>query len=294
MKYKTKEWYIAMQRSGLHVSFKSSERAATFSEEYFKELYAAAEEDRIEFMEKVSKRSEERRPEHEAPFEVPLTRVDGSPTTTEEQEFVLALREALAEAERNAPPIVVDVEAEKAFVRNQYEHRLRYLEYHLPEAIKTKVADMRVLALYYAAPEVLDEIKAFSKANNQAVDSAFEAYRAEFDQNFPVRKPPFYRRFNLHDDKVLSLRQEGKDLLLLLNTTFWQRLCRFVDGELISCDGHIEGALWLYDEIYPLEDERYEIHGLLHQHSDLLTADCMIYVVIRCRDVQISGVQAQT
>ena len=40
MKYCTKEWYLTMQHTSMHLLLKPSERAAEFSEEYFQELYA--------------------------------------------------------------------------------------------------------------------------------------------------------------------------------------------------------------------------------------------------------------
>ena len=118
MKYCTKEWYLTMQHTSMHLLLKPSERAAEFSEEYFQELYAAKEQERIDFTERASKIDTEELASR-ITGEAPLTRIDGSPTTPEEQEFAVAFQKAIAASLRNSPPMKVDIEKEKEFVRNQ-------------------------------------------------------------------------------------------------------------------------------------------------------------------------------
>lgn len=47
MKYMTKEWYESMKKAGIPFSFQVSKKAQTFSEAYFKELYAQEEKEFI-------------------------------------------------------------------------------------------------------------------------------------------------------------------------------------------------------------------------------------------------------
>lgn len=48
MKFPTKEWYQAMQRSIWHVGLQASKEAETYSEEYFRRLYQAEEQEMLD------------------------------------------------------------------------------------------------------------------------------------------------------------------------------------------------------------------------------------------------------
>ena len=182
----------------------------------------------------------------------------------------------------------VDIEKEKEFVRNQYQWNLQRLEQSLPSSIKAKVADLRVLALDHTTQEVIDEITACCKANRAAVETASNAYDREFIRNFAQGLPDSFKGFGWHDDTVLSIRKDHQDLVISFASTFTNFFCRFMDAEIISCDGAAEGAVWLYDEIYPIEGG-YEIQALLEAADGRpLSKDTLVEITIHCRDVEIS------
>lgn len=287
MKYATKEWYIAMQNTALHLLLQPTEKAAVYSETFFQELYEQRVQERLELMERVSKIDcEELASRFEnAPSAVHL---DGTPITPEEDKIAQNMSAFLAKDMRSTPSIVFDPEKERRVVQEQYLFNLHKLQLRLPESIKAKVADLRVLALNYATAEVIQEITTFCNTNNEFIESASAAYRAEFQRNFGNAAPAFYWSLNFHDDTVTALLKKGQDIYMHFDEH--DVPCCFQDAEVILCDGTLEGAIWLYEEIFPLDDGRFEIHILLLAFSDLLTpitADSLIYLTIRCRDVKI-------
>lgn len=285
MKYFTKEWFHSLQYTNLHLRLKPSGRAAMFSEEYFQELYALHVQERLEQMKRVSEVDVEAlAARFRAPDAAPM-RLDGKPLTEQEERKFGALNLALAEALLEAPQIQFDPEKEHQFAHNRYLFDLRRFERSLPAEIRDRVADMRVLALRYAAPEVIEAIREYCEANERAVHAAIDAYREELNHNFSDGKPPFYADFDLHDCRVTSMRQDGRDVCMV----FEDCACRFRDAEIIRCDAPLEGAYWLYDEIYPLENGGYEIHALLQQLSeDVFPNEQLVEFIVRCCDAEIN------
>lgn len=283
MKYFTKEW--ALKRTDLHLLLKPSHRAAVFSEEYFQELYALHVQERLEMMKRVSEVDVEALAERFRSPDAAPVRLDGEPLTQQERQEFGDIHVAFAEALLEAPRIQFDPEKERQFAHNHYLFDLRRLERDLPDEIKARVADMRVLALGYATPEVIQAIREYCEANERAVNAAYDAYREEFNRNFGAGRPAFLQDFHWHDDKVLSVHREDGDICLDFD---WGCTCRFMEAEFIQCDDPLENAYWEYDEIYPLEGGGYEIHALLYRAPDAQWQEgTRVDFIIRCRDVKI-------
>ena len=280
MKYCTKEWFDAMQCIYLHSGLKADERAGTYSEAYFQELYAQNIQERLDFMQGVS---EVDLKELAAKFtecatsETPLARVDGGEISPDEQELVRKIGLSIADSLLDAQPFVFDPEAEAQIAHDIYLHDLQRLESSLPDEILSKVADIRVLALGYATCEIIDDIKNFCKATETAVRTASDEYTEEFNHNFGDAPPRFHTDYDFHDYKVISFQTEGEDILLKLDGYS----CRFLNAEITGPDVPLEGAYWLYDAVYPTAGG-FEFLILMQKDESILEIN------ILCRDVQIS------
>lgn len=265
MKYFTKQWYQTNQCTGMHVLLESSDRAAIFSEEYFRELYELRVQERIETMQRVQAVDMKALAAAFADESARPTHVDGSPVSEQDAEFVDAFRTSLIESLQEAPPFVFDPEEERKTVHLQYLSMLEHLERCLPKETRAKVADLRVLALNHATQEIIDEIAAFSQSCSAIVNRAYDLYRQDYKNNFSDEKPAFFREFDLHDARILSVRREDRDLVFTFKENFFWR---FRDAEFILCEEPIEQCYWLIDEIYPTENGGYELHAMLEEISE--------------------------
>jgi len=287
MKYFTKQWYRTNQCTGMHLLLEASDRAASFSEEYFQELYALRVQERLETMQRVQAVDRLALAAELADDSAVPTHADGSPITREEAEGIEEFRAAIIRGLQEAPPFVFDPEAERQIAHNQYLHELKHLRTCLPEEIRRKVADLRVLALRHATREIIDEIAAFSKSCSERVHSAYDLFRQDFKNNFPDEMPAFYRKFHLDDERLLSVQHEGSDILLIFED---QLTWRFRDAEFILHDESIEQCCWLMDEIYPAPGGAYEIHALLEEITEDSEAIPREFI-LRCRDAEIIAPQ---
>ena len=262
MKYFTKEWYKAMQCTSLHLLLRPMDEASTFSEELFQRLYAQQEQEYLNLMRRVSEVNLE---ELAAKFETgaPAARLDGSPVTEEEQKIGEQIQKVFAKALREAEPTKVDFELEMRKFHARFLSQLQAFEQKLPAHIREKIADIRLLPLRAATPEIIVEISAFCEANDAKVKAAIDAYRSEYKAAFGDDEPEFCKKMYWHDAEVTALRRNESDVILELG-----RNCRgrFRDTEIIKCDEDLTGAIWLYDEVYPVNGG-YEIHALLYKCS---------------------------
>ena len=285
MKYFTKELY--RNPTHLHVSLKPSDRAAEFSEEYFQELYERHVQKRLDMMKRVSEADPKELAERILLSATPSVRVVGTPITKQVRQKVKDIQSSLVQALRKAPPIQFDPQIERQFAHNQYLFDLRTYQCNLPAEILNNVADVRVLALEHAVPEVIDAIRNYCEANKKKIATAAEAYKQEFKRNFAGGIPGFLEKFQWHDAKVVAVRYEGGDIWLDFN---WEESCRFIGAEFVECDEPLANAYWMDNEIYPLENGGYEIHVLLYQPpAGIWVEGKHIGFIIRCRDVEIHG-----
>lgn len=261
----TKEWYETMQKTGFHLLLNVSEEAEMFSEEYFERLYRMKENEYLQLQEEVSKvKFEDIFPE-EFNF-VPLSGESLEPAELEEaKRHYFEIREQARLNYLNRPAF--DPEQEKVKFREKLEFKIQHLEKMLPQEILQKVADIRVLALDYASDEVKKALTEYSESNRKAIEATQKAYWEEYKKIFKDEEPSFISNFKFHDCKVVSCLQKGEDTVITLdNTGGFTNIKEIILKNCIiqKLDAPLEGAWWLYDEIYKT-DEGYEIHVLLEK-----------------------------
>ncbi len=269
MKYFTKEWYETMQKTDLHLLLKVSSKADTFSERYFHEIYQQEESKWIQLQQEVASIQFE----DLYPGELDLNQPYEDSVPSEEQRIlhqkvVETIERARAHLASRKP---FDARQEKKNFRKTFRQSIAHLKQYLPSDILEMVADIRVLALDHAAPNVKRKITAYCRENRKAVDKAAKMYRAETKKNFAHRIPAFMKFVTLHDCRIRSSQKRGKDRIITLdNSGGFTSIDRIVlkNCTVIKQDQRISGAWWLYDEIYPTKTG-YELHALL-QKDDLI------------------------
>lgn len=263
MRYCTKELYWVMQKTYFHILLKVKKKAETFSEDFYRELYAKKLAERLEIAKGCS--------------EVKADRIIVEWNYENKEDFERALREY--------KPPVFDPEQTKRQFAAQHRSTIKLLRESLPKDILDKTADVRVLALDTASAEVKRLITAFCKENERILHRAFrELDKAEKRDFGSEENMPEFCRESLHDCTVTSCRMKGKDLVLDIDYSggFTNAVkVIFKNAEVVEREGRLGGAVWIRDEVYKCE-RGLEIHALLWKNSGDLR-----YLTVRCKDAII-------
>ncbi len=264
MIYMTKEWYNTMQKTSFHLMLKTTKKAESFSEDYFKKLYMKEEGIWLQLQEDVSNVNIEDIFSEEFYMES----LDGNPIDTDEfeeaKEMYFKMREQIISEHKNNPP-VFDIEQQKKIFKKSFQCNLKLLKENLPTDILDEVADIRVLALNRASADIRRKITIFCKKNDKSCRNAMDTYWKNYKRTFRRYEPAFAEQFNFHDCRIISSRQEGNDFIIKLDNsggfTSIKKII-FKDCIILKQDSILKNVWWLYDEIYKT-DNGYEIHALL-------------------------------
>lgn len=143
--------------------------------------------------------------------------------------------------------------------------RMEQLRSSLPDYILDDIADLRILALGEAAPDIKDRLDELAEENRDEVEDTMSELAEEIKRAFNGRTPDIVRQLNLHDCRVTNIEWDGEELVLDLdNTSGFTNICRvsFNKIALLQLDGPLTDAYFVALEIYPHE-AGYEIHALL-------------------------------
>lgn len=259
MKYMTKEWYETIQK--IHFSLNISERAETYSEEYFRELY---DKDETRWVEKEAAAHKINDVELLFP-EDPIRITDYirlNPKQYEKYKIDYYEKRENYIKSKNEP---FNPEHEKAKYKARLEEGINYFKSKLPEYILKKVADIRVLTLHYVSAEVMTEIRQYCENNETWTTRKREEYLQEYKKTFGDDPPPFIHYFGFHDCKILSFYEQGNDLVIEKDNSVWNIQIDkviFKNCTVIEKEGSLIGARWINTEIYRA-GHGYEIHFLL-------------------------------
>lgn len=262
MRYCTKDWYWTAQKTSLHLSLKVNKKAETFSEKFYRELYAKKLAERIALDKDYS----------DVTFEEVFDETDFEDKAAYER------------ARREYVPPAFDLEQTKRNFASWQRRDINYLRRVLPKEILDKTADIRVLALDVASAEVKRLITAFCKENERKVQRAFkELERAEIRAFGGKENLPAFCRESLHDCTITSCRTKGKNLVLDIdNSGGFTNAVKviFKNAEIVEREGRLAGTDWLYSEVYKCK-RGLEIHAMLWRYGELR------YLTVRCAEAVI-------
>ena len=279
MKHLTKEWYEMMQRTSLHLLLKPLEEARSFSEELFQQLYAQKEQEHLDY-EKLVHDIDILDLADELAY-ASVQNADGTPLTEEEYEDI---QENFAQALRESPERSFDPEIAKAKYHERYLASLENVQRKLPDEIKQKIADLRVFALSGAAPEIIEEVAAYSKSCDEFVDRTLKEVGEREKAFFADNRPAFFDHYYIHDHKIKSSYFSEKDFVL---EPFYKHNCTFTfkNAEILAQERELDNSYMLYDEIYPTETG-YEFHFLLYFYEDGTSE--LFELTLRCSNLEIT------
>ena len=159
----------------------------------------------------------------------------------------------------------------KAAFRREHLEQVERLRRALPREILEQAADLRVLALDAATPEIIAAVTRWCEDNRRRAEAVMEAYQTWADQVRPLVGPEIQDGFSFHDSQVTAVERSDGRLTLFLEPGGYSevRQVDFLRPRILENDGDLEGACWLYGEVHPAEGGN-EYHSLLWKEGRTL------------------------
>lgn len=231
MKYFTKEWYKACQKSGMNLLLNASKEADIYSDEYFNRLY---NEKCTEYVK------------------------------LEKDVFKIKNKVKNLHGDKHLRVKKFDLEKTKKNFNKIFKAQVKRLKENLPKEILLLVPDIRVLALGETSDKALKCINEFAKINKTFVESTLKEYDKYYKENVDKFLPSI-KELDMHDCHVVSTCIEDKDFIINLNNSGgFTNIAKIVfkDYNIFKQEDNINEAWWLYDEIY-FKENKYELQILL-------------------------------
>ena len=281
MKYLTEKWYQTMQESDISTLWRADRRAENFSEEWFRAVYQAKEKEWLklrrelaemtfdEFFNSVTAGMEELTPEEKE----------------EEMVNLFAPYDNLEELRRNFEESQepYDEENERKLFRSNWRQAISHLKKVLPPEILDKVADIRVLALDKASPEVKAAVRKIDHKNVMQVERTIRKYEKAMDAAFGDNKPDFLDKLSLHDSVILSYRTVGDDCVFRVQADEDEvRTITLKNVKVQTPTIRPGNGCWLYEEVFPRR-RGYEFSILFARPSGQI-----VTYSAACKDIVIS------
>lgn len=181
--------------------------------------------------------------------------------------------------EYDVRPPFDEVKCREEFRDIQETFKINQVKEKLPMELIDQIADIRLFALGYCTRKVLNQLEGISNENEMKVNSiSKECMNAQQAEKIPQS---IKEAFGFHDCRVTDFIVD-KDIVMRLNTqggfTDLNKIT-FVSSEIIKEDKFIVGSVWIYHELYCMENG-YEAHILLERNE-------LSELIIRCKDIVI-------
>lgn len=285
MKYFTKEWYELCQQTGLHFGMRVHNGANIYDEALYLRLYTRKEKEFVKIHHEVYDVDPRFMLGQDGCTLVPLNKFVSGEEINEDDKVVYCMppedreciQKLIEEYDVRSP---FDEKKCREEFRILQETRIKEIPEKVPPELLKQIADMRVFALGYCTKEVLKYLKKLSKENKKKVDSVLSEYsKAQQSEQIPqiIRES-----FGFHDCKVTKLTV-GEKVVMRFDIqggfTTYNKIT-FTASEIMKQDEHIEGSIWIYDELYRTE-HGYEAHMLFWAGNGLKE------LIIQCNDIVI-------
>lgn len=306
MKYYTKEWYHLMQKTDYTCGTKkipdkdySAEEIEAFYDKALKKMIA-----------------EEKKYYNEPPFFLfGAEDIDSESTDLADWIFVdeetgtfispKSYEELKAHMEKEQLAVQVEYENRPPFdpaetiqmFEECYRNRIKYGDSGFPDWMESKV-DKRLLALDLLPESVYLQLQKEEKNNRAALRAVNKKAEREWKKQQKKIPERVYEALPYHDSCILSLKRQGKNAVMVICA---DGVCeesanpydKVVFTDVISYEREkgmrirvyeyqgrfTSNCMYLYDEVYMLEDGSYEFHFLVSTRE-------LRYVTIRCHDIR--------
>lgn len=192
----------------------------------------------------------------------------------------------------------------KRFINSHLDEHMRGFE-RLPDSLKAKIPDLRMLALHIASPDVIEEIRCFCETVRQQVKEIEKKARqaslageyattAGKDLNEMAEKKEFPELYSFNsyfqEEVIEEIRWEGKNLRLHFMPDEDMGPAQdilILDAEVLEQDmGDFTNAYWLESETY-YENGRFELHMLFKKDATPTEDTQYLYLTVRGSDIQL-------
>lgn len=265
MRYFTKEWYELCQECHFHLLLKVNEKAEAFSEEYYQKLYRRKLREFLKMEKELSEMSADDVFGAETADPDFTVQVNDDNLNAEERLAIAGdIKQQILDARNAYSPEPYDEAALCEQFHANHEIQISLLKNRLPSEILNMVVDIRVLALDVAAKQVKKQLRIWGRANEKKMKYTMKDYRDYLGKNAENIGTGIVNRFAFHDSKIDSIRTTGSDVVLTIEPSGFTDIgtVTFRNALIIEQDGNLEGAWWLYEEIYSV-DEGNEYHALV-------------------------------
>ena len=179
----------------------------------------------------------------------------------------------------------MDEAEEKRRYHEMYESGIARYESLLPAHIRSQISDIRVLSLGFCTEETRKLLQDMSAENESYVDRMIKQGTAAQRASFAGADDSLLDRFDFHDEEVLSFGPQDRDWVLdfgeYAGLYSQVHYLRFKNAVILSLDGDLAGARWLYEELYKTE-AGYELHILLDRNG-------LLECTVTCDDILLEG-----
>ena len=164
------------------------------------------------------------------------------------------------------------VSAEAAFEAN-FKENLEYVKANLPEEILSRVADVRVLALGSAAPEIVEDITRFCGKVNVRCENLADEYKAELvNLAETLGWEKINTSCNLLNSAIELCEWNGNNFAFATSAEYTEVPCRIdlIDANINVCDEGLVGSAVAAFELLPGEDRTIIFSALCQKLDDTL------------------------
>jgi len=260
-----------MQCANAFSGIKSSAKASEFSEEFYQKQYEKWVKEQLDYEKKVSGFSFEKM--FPAPAKADLRFIPEDEVKKLKDEYAENLPEYKKMYDER--PTYDESKLREEYALTAKDEETKTLEL-LPEEIKAKIADTRLLGIGIVSPEVKKLITKFAKDSNKAVNDTLKQYD-EYYSSVADKLPPELtsEKLDMNGSSVLTAEiSDGKVTLTFDTECSYSNVCEITFEGAKANGEDPSGACWLYDEV-DVTDSGYTL-GILFALPDgeVFTFEC--------------------
>ncbi|WP_027624923.1 DUF4085 family protein [Clostridium lundense] len=266
MHYFTKKWYELCQKTNAHLILEEEEKAASFSDEYFQQLYNEKLTEYLALQKKIASCTFD----DIYPKEMSAEYFNDNMSQREIESLKASYKTNRELAKENyVSPEPFDSEKLSKKFYETFIYKQQYIKKILPKEILEKILDIRVYVLDKASNEVIKAVTEFCKANETSVKKTFKEYEIYYKKALKSFDVNIVENLNFHDCTIVDIKKTKQCLSILFDSSngFTDiNEIQFNNFKIIKQDGLLKNSWWLYDEIYKINN-KYELHVLLQNKN---------------------------
>lgn len=268
MRYYTREWYRLHKMKDFYLLLKANPKAAAYDEAFFQKVYQKKLKEYLALKKALSKylkknvarvRADKKLPEAEKQSVLRFWETEGhtlydAEKCTREFDFIL-------------------------------QEQVKMLQEVLPESLRQKIPDLRVLSFSVADRKTIDRMQAWCQNIEIQTEAMTQGYYSHLRQEGPdPRLAPVLRTMHFQQCYIFQAFWQGQDYVIDLDNTDGavtvDKLV-FVNAAILQQDTELKDSIWLQEEIY-FEQDQYEIHLLVNKEGTVseftLRADAVDFI----------------